>query len=175
MCSIPWSSRAMVGSAVATIVWSRPARSMPSMIPLRMTRISRWVKVPAAASRGRVSLGREPGSDIDVLWRCCPRTYAPRILRQRVLCEAHPSHWIMPRWRTSFHHTDHNALDGVGLHVEEGEGNARRGRANFVNRLGGAPIRPSARVHKSERKTRGGTLVNKNRSKNYPQLGKVLT
>ena len=31
----------MVGRAVATIVWSRAARSMPSIRPLKMTRIWR--------------------------------------------------------------------------------------------------------------------------------------
>ena len=33
MCSNPWRSVTMRGSAVATIVWSSAARNMPSMTP----------------------------------------------------------------------------------------------------------------------------------------------
>ena len=38
-CSRPPSSPAMVGSAVATMVWSRAARKRPNISPLRTSRI----------------------------------------------------------------------------------------------------------------------------------------
>ncbi len=44
----------MRGSAVATIVWSRAARNMPSISPIRMMTVSRWLKRAASSELGRV-------------------------------------------------------------------------------------------------------------------------
>src|SRR3954471_12439902 len=44
------SSRAMVGRAVATIVWSSAARNIASITPTRMVRISAWLTARGAVA-----------------------------------------------------------------------------------------------------------------------------
>src|SRR5689334_10367661 len=63
----PPRSPTMVGSAVATMVWSSAASSMPSMSPPRMTMICRWVYVLGCTCPAPCSAATQSSLPFDVL------------------------------------------------------------------------------------------------------------
>src|SRR5215475_3909731 len=75
----------MVGSAVATIVWSRAARNMPIISPDMITRICRWLNPPGSSAitgAGAVTLeaagARTSLSDLKPVLTVCPGRFPGR-------------------------------------------------------------------------------------------------
>src|SRR6476659_2799427 len=96
-----WNCRPMVGSAVATMVWSRAARNIVSIRLIRMVRTSLWVSGAFGAIGGASLIlmtsagicGRSPAMASGNVWgsagwRLCRsnlfmRTYAEWLARRR--------------------------------------------------------------------------------------------
>src|SRR5260221_4083071 len=69
---MPWRSDEMRASAVATMVWSSAARNMPSIRPIRMMTVSRWLKRLAAGwAFGRVDNAAGLGDSLRRRCLCC--------------------------------------------------------------------------------------------------------